>query len=561
MWAAANAVAPDEKLIVSLANTAVNRNSYRVSLKLFGLMRHHGIEMGPFSYSVLLKSHGRANNVVAVKSALAEISHRELQMDSVLLNSAIDALVRCNDLATAMRMLSDDANKPLLDVASYNTIIKGFARRGLVANAFGVIDTMKATRCSPNQVTRNTLLSACVQAGDFDRAWRLIDDKEAGLPPINSSPTTPALDASPAPPQRRNAEQNDSSSLQLTIAMTSLMSGLADAGKVDEALKLFNRMKEKNIPPSSITYASIISACFRNKECDRAREMFQSFVDDDVISLEVCNAYMSGLCNSRQAENVQLAATVLGDMLSRKLHVFPDIHSFNCLLDGLVGISNFEQAEHTMKLMHANKVRPTIASFTILMKGYSDSGQYGQAKRTFRELSRRRVRPDRIALNAFINVCVRSGDMAAAEHVVGYMEQRKGAISPSVQSYGPLIASYMRHGKFDQGWESYERMRSQGIPLNEYLMQYMTIQLSQNDGRVRTKQVQTCAQLLKDGLTDGISVKLLRKCRKKMLAELKSRRSREALNQLANEPEFRPPSEQIFDRHGWNKIDSGWRVL
>ncbi|CAN8077067.1 unnamed protein product [Agarophyton chilense] len=560
MWLVGNAVAPDEKLIVTLANIAVNRDNYRVCLKLFRLMRHHGIEMGPFSYSVLLKSHGRARNVVAVKSALSKICSSKLKVDSVLLNSAVDALVRCNDLSAAMRLIAEDDNKPLLDVSSYNTIIKGFASRGLVSDAFKVVDTMKAAQCTPNQVTTNTLLSACAHAGHFDQAWSLIDNIDFEAPKAKSVTHVPKALSSPQ--QRRGAKHNSSSSIQLTIAITSLISGLAQAGRVDEALELFSRMKEIKIPPSSITYASLISACFRCNATGRARELFQSFIGDDVISIEVCNAYMSGLCHSRQEENLKQAAAVLDDMLTRKIHIFPDIHSFNCLLDAWVSIRNFEQAELIMELMQANKIRPSITSYTILLRGYSDTGQYGDAKRAFRELSRRRLRPDRIALNAFINVCVRSGDLRAAERVVAQMEQRKGAISPSAKSYSPIIASYFRHGKFDEGWQLYERMRSQKIPLNEYLVQYMTIQLSQNnDIQGNTDQVQYCAQLLKDGLADGVNVKMLRRCRKKMLGELRSKRNREALNQLANEPEFRLVSEQIFDRHGWNQIDSGWRVF
>ncbi|PXF46895.1 Pentatricopeptide repeat-containing protein [Gracilariopsis chorda] len=570
MWLVGNAVTPDEKLIVNLANAAVHHRAYQICLKLFRLMRAHGTQMGPFSYSVLLKSHGRAGNVVAVNSVLAEIQLHHTPVDSILFNSAVDALVRCNNMGAALRLLAEDEYRPLLDVASYNTIIKGFAGRGLVADAFRVLDRMNANHCTPNDVTRNTLLLACVQAGDLDRAKSLIDatDSNGGLYQQNNpllpqqQPQHLSTASSTAKHTKPSPHQISSSSKQLRIGLTSLMAGLADSGQLDEAMRLMDHMRELHLPPSSITYAALISSCIRCKAFAQARSLFHSFVEDELVSLPVCNAYISGLCRSGQTEQVMQAAATLDAMLSGNVCVAPDVDCFNSLLDGLVRIRDFAKAEEIMEIMHSNRTfRPNIVSYTIMMKGYGDTRQYRKAKGIFREMWRRRQRPDRVALNAFIKICIRSGDRNAAIRVLEHMELKKGAVCPGIQSYSPIITSYMREDNYDKSWEVYKRMRSQGIPLNEHFIQLLTMQFFDREGHKKPKLTERCAELLKHGLNDGVNVKVLRKCRRLMLTKLPNQRSRNLLDHLANEPEFHSVSEQIFARHGWNEINSGWRAL
>lgn len=535
-------------------------------------MRAHGTAMGPFSYSVLLKSHGRARNVVAVNSVLAEIQQNQTQVDSVLLNSAVDALVRCDNMGAAMRLLAEHEYQPLLDVASYNTIIKGFAARGLVTDAFRVVDRMNANSCTPNSVTRNTLLLACVKAGDLNRAKSLlhVTDTQGQLhqqrnsQPLQKTQHVQQLSTPFTTAEQTNAPSHQvaSSSKQMRIGLTSLMAGLADSGQIPEAMRLLDRMRELKLSPSSITYAALISSCFRCKDFIQVHSIFHSFVEDKLVSLPVCNAYISGLCRSAQTEHVMQAAATLDSMLSGKICVTPDVDCFNSLLDGLVRIRYFAKAEEILKIMHSHRAhRPNIVSYTIMMKGYGDTRQYRKAKNIFREMCRRRQRPDRVALNAFIKICIRSGDRNAAIRVLEHMELKKGTVSPGIQSYSPIITSYLREGDYDESWKIYMRMRSQGIPLNEHFIQLLTLQFFDREEHKKPNLTERCAELLKHGLNDGVNVKVLRKCRRIMLTHLPNQRSRNLLDTLANEPEFHSVSEQIFARHGWNEINSGWRAL
>lgn len=566
-------VSPDERLFVGLANLAVERRAYDVSLRMFSLMRRQRIKMGPVSFSVLLKSHGRAGNVVAVKRVLNDMKRLSIELDSILLNSVIDALERCNDLTAAQNFLLDASYESLKDVVTYNILIKGFAVRGMLVEAFDIVKNMKTNGVQPNDITRNTLLSACVQAGDFDQAWQLVEemsDSKADSSIYNGN----ALSITSASPL----------SMQRTIAITSVLQGLIEVDRINEALALLADMPRRHAPPSHITYAAFITSCFRQGAINEAKSVFKSIPQSNsensyqtLRTLSVYNAYVNGLCRVDELALVEEAATVVEGMISESssdaVCVYPDVDTFNMLLEGFVGCSAYDRAEHFLTFMEAKGIKPDIVSLTIMMKGFMKSRQFGRANRMFREISIRGLKPDRIALNVFLAVCVRSGDRKSALRVLDYMERNDTGLSPCAQSYTPLISACMYSGADDELWQMYNRMRINGIPVSNYLMEYLGTYIVDRSRGSKKRVVKRNgphvdledfavrgAKLLRDGQDDGVSARVLRKYRRKMLGVFTDERLRNHFRGL-DSPELISASEKIFDKHGWNEIDSGWRVL
>ena len=174
LWAAVPAAAPDARLLVELANVAVSRRALPQSLRLFAWMDTRGITLGPVGSSVLLKTHERAGNVVAVRAALVRLREEAITFETILLNTAVDALVRCDDIAGARRLVAHPDAADLLDVTTFNTLLKGFANNARVDDAFDLAADMLTAGLRPNLVTTNTLVGVCVAARDFDLAWRLV---------------------------------------------------------------------------------------------------------------------------------------------------------------------------------------------------------------------------------------------------------------------------------------------------------------------------------------------------------------------------------------------------
>lgn len=657
------AVAPNTRLLVSLANIAVNMNAYSQCLRFFNWMTKQSLEFGPHAYSVLLKGHGRAGNIVAVNAVLQQIVESRTPVDTVLLNTAVDALVRCDHVRTAHQLLLNQTYSTVVDVTTYNTVIKGYGAKGQVSQAFSLASRMQDSGLKIAPATVNTLMSACVTAADFDTAWDLLQMYTKPLPsrfsvlPALSRPSSPTpevrqallsssnstavrdqkagnTDASilaSSAAQEKQMTSNRALSLreslsvlsvwpehqpgdistntkfeidwvdQFRIAYTTLLSGLAESGHFDDVFALLKDMCDKGIPPNSITYASLISSCLKYGEVEKAKFIFKSIptssseLKDQSCDVHVYSALISGLCRLENEEHINTALALVeaitrdhyeadsstltathvdksesevNDGFWRKSgdKVTVTVQMFNAIIEGFMRLRLLVRAEQVLRMMRRVRVFPNVASYTILMKGYADAGQYRDAKRIFRKLWQDKLKPDRVALNSFISICARSGDFEAGEKILSFMEERGGGVSPTVQSYIPLIRAYGRFGKEEQMWNAYKRMRNAGVPLNDFGIKVI-VDFIMNEGPKQKHSLDRSDRLadrsgclLRDGLDDGVSFATLRKCKSRLLSIFSDQQRRKYFGGLDSK-ELRSASETIFERHGWNDIDSRWRVL
>lgn len=652
-------LAPNARLLVSLANIAVNSNAYSQSIRFFAWMTKHSLEFGPHAFSVMLKAHGRAANITAVNAVLDQIEQSNVTFDTVLLNSAVDALVRCEQVRAAHNLLLNQTYSAIIDVTTYNTVIKGYAIKGQVSHAFNLASRMQDSGLKPTPVTINTLMSACVAAADFDTAWKLLEMYTNPLPsrfstlPSISRPPSPTpelrkalLSSSPVSPdvhlnstsddihasdthaaqekhtmsdqilsfreslrdltakQESQSEQIVSKTKseiewigQFRIAYSTLLSGLARCERYEDVFVLLKDMCDKGIPPNSVTYASLISSCLKQGQIEKAKYVFESIPDSNKSGHQFCDAHVyfaliSGLCRLESEEHINTALTLVEELtidfrgsqngasethpskrdqkqnVLMKAHhkITPTVQMFNAILEGFMQIGNLARAEQVLKMMRRARVSPNVASYTILMKGYADAGQYRGAKRIFFELWKDTLKPDRVAINAFISICARSKDFETGEKILCFMEKHRGSVSPTVQSYVPLIRAYGRFGKEEEMWNMYKRMRDAKVPLNDFGMKVIVDHVMKKvdkQGRSSSnleRLAERSGHLLRDGLNDGVSIAVVRQCKNKLLSVFSDAQRRRYFGGL-DSGELRSASETIFERHGWNDIDSGWRVF
>lgn len=652
-------LAPNARLLVSLANIAVNSNAYSQSLRFFAWMTKHSLELGPHAFSVMLKAHGRAANITAVNAVLDQLEQSNVAFDTILLNSAVDALVRCEQVRAAQHLLLNQTYSAIIDVTTYNTVIKGYATKGQVSQAFSLASRMQDSGLKPTPVTINTLMSACVAAADFETAWELLGmytnplpSRFSTLPPISrppsptpelkkallsSSPVSPdallnsrsddvhvsdthaaqekrtisdrissfrkSLDDLTARPESQSEQTVSRTKFeiewigQFRIAYSTLLSGLASCGRYDDVFALLKDMCDKGIPPNSVTYASLISSCLKQGQIEQAKYVFESIPGSNKPGHQCCDvhvyfALISGLCRLESEEHINTALTLVEELTTdtrgsqsgtpethlskcgRKQNlsikprhkITPTVQMFNAILEGFMQIGNLARAEQVLKMMRRVRVFPNVASYTILMKGYADAGQYRSAKRIFFELWKDTLKPDRVAFNAFISICARSKDFEAGEKVLCYMEKHRGSASPTVQSYVPLIRAYGRFGKEEEMWNMYKRMRGAKVPLNDFGIKVIVDHIMNKADKQRRslsnleRLAERSGHLLRDGLNDGVSIAVLRQCKNKLLSVFSDVQRRRYFGGL-DSGELRSASETIFERHGWNNIDSGWRVF
>lgn len=466
-----------------------------------------------------------------VRRVVQDALDGRVPVDPVLFNSAVDALVRVDLGQQARQLVADPRHCSSLDVRTYNILIKGLCAEDRLDEAFDVMNAMSSKGFSPNDVTRNILVAACAERGQLEQARDLM----AGM--LGGGKGT-----------------------QRNIGMTALVGGLAGNGMGGEAKNLVGNMGDG---ADEMTWAVLIGGLLKDGNLKEAWEVFEQGNGGE----KACTAMVGGLCANGNVDWVERGAEVVCRRWKAGGKVRVDL--CNLVLKGFVRAGDVERAHEFMKTIEEEGLKPDVVSFTIMMKGFTDARMYRKSKRMFRELTRRGIVPDRVALGTLITTCTRSRDVQAAEKVLEFMERKGGVISPGIHEYAPLIWSYMRDGSEMEVWRTYRRMREKKVGLSGYLVHMLTefvVQVGTDILRRGTHQMDmdtvavAGANLLRDARADGVDGKVLRRCRRKMLgvfSETKARRHFRGLDY----PDMQSASEKIFEKHGWNDIDSGWRVF
>lgn len=161
---------------------------------------------------------------------LERLQARGCQADVFARNRALALCMNSRAFDLAQKIADSVPNVPM-DAIAYNTLMKGFANVGDLANCFGKYGEMRRAQIMPNEMTFGILLDACIDDKQMDYARRVFSDlRESGL------------------------------SLNV-ILYTTFIKGLVNAGELDEAMEILDEMCAKSTAkPDLVTFSTLVKA-------------------------------------------------------------------------------------------------------------------------------------------------------------------------------------------------------------------------------------------------------------------------------------------------------------
>jgi len=415
----------------------------------------HAPPLSPVAYSILLKGYGRLRDVQNVRMILSHAGMNGVEPDTVMLNSAIDAFVNCNDLETAQdifRYMKDPQyeghelskynslfvadTRPAANRRTHNTILKGLAKMGEKDAAMKLSHDMKTNSLWDN-VTTNTLVSAAVKACDFELAESILANHTAALEPNGKKLRHPNVEA-----------------------YTELLDGYAKASQLDKALGVLQLMSHRGVEPNEYTYTCVVGGLARAKKVDQALRILQYMQSKNIKPPVVTyNAFISGLVAHPVIESgpeasdtdslmhyVSEAIKVLSRML--KNGVNPNPVTVSVLVDGLGRCEPPRLAEAKAIVIKLQKdgiiADGDLRVTTALIRACGAGNDLKGALENFRQLNKLDV----VAVNAFLDACCRCEKAKLAfETFDHYFGEKSGSmLTPDVITYTILIAALLKQG-------------------------------------------------------------------------------------------------------------------
>jgi pentatricopeptide repeat protein len=436
----------------------------------------HAPPISAVAYSILIKGYGKLMDLRNVEMLLEQARANQVESDTVMLNSLLDAYIKCNNLDKALDLfelmktpsttndgaavvnrslshhfLFSEGSTARPNRRTYNTVLKGLGSSGSLEAALELSREMEQ-QSMWDAVTTNTLVQAAVSHGEFELAENILDQHTVTIWDKTASGQHPNVEA-----------------------YTNLLDGHAKSGNLTRALDTLRQMEERGVESNVVTYTCIIGALAREKKTEQAKKMLSYMqANGHQPSVVTYNSFISGLVGKELApdfafdnasidSHVDEAILLLRDMLKHGLR--PNAVTVSMLLNafGKCERPRVEEAKALVKKLEADNI--VTANNTVIATVLVQVCGIGEDFTGACEAFRRVQSPDVAAVNAFLDACSRCNmDSALMQCFQRYFQGRKRILNPDIISYSTAIASLLKKNtilRSRQARALYEEMKRQ----------------------------------------------------------------------------------------------------
>ncbi|CAI0388800.1 unnamed protein product [Linum tenue] len=189
-------------------------------------------------------------------------------------NTLLDGYARLGDVESAELLFNQ---MPAKDVISWTTMINCYSQNQKFREALGVFNEMTKNEVIPDEVTLASVISACAHLGALDLGKEIHHyvmqngfdlDVYVGSSLIDMYAKCGSLERSLLVFYKLRHKN--------LFCWNSIIEGLAVHGYAEEALAMFSKMKTEKIKPNGVTFISILSACAHSGLVEEGRKWFES---------------------------------------------------------------------------------------------------------------------------------------------------------------------------------------------------------------------------------------------------------------------------------------------
>lgn len=328
------------------------------SVKFYNSMRREGVGPVSFTFSALLKACSLAVDVNLGTQIHAQIiSIGGFDSDLYVGNTMIDMYVKCGFLECGRRVFDempvrdviswtalivaytkcgnmDSAAKlfdglPVKDMVAWTAMVTGYAQNAQPREALDLFERMQDVEVETDEVTLVGVISACAQLGAAKYAnWVRNVAEESGFGPTDN-----------------------------VVVGSALIDMYAKCGNVEEAHKVFDRMKERNV----FSYSSMIIGFAMHGRAIAAIKLFEEMVKTEIKPNTV--TFVGVLTACSHAGFVEQGQHFFA-MMERCYGVVPSADHYACMVDLLGRAGRLEEA---LQLIKAMPVKPHAGVWGALL--------------------------------------------------------------------------------------------------------------------------------------------------------------------------------------------------
>ncbi|XP_077225361.1 pentatricopeptide repeat-containing protein At2g33680-like [Tasmannia lanceolata] len=260
------------------------RNS-REALRLFYQMHRTGLRANPVAFAVILQGCADLAAIEPGKQIHAYVLKMGLISD-ICLGSALVSMYAKSGYTDGARKVFDEMS--IRDDVLSNAMITGYSQIGNRDRAFEVFELMKWEQVNQDYFSYVGVLSVCASSAALMQGMcvhalvvhsGLESDVSVGNALVDMYAKCGSI--------RESWDVFKKMKVRDLVSWNAMVSGFAQHGCANEALKLFEEMQMEGVKPDHITYIAVLSACSHVGLVDEGIIRFKSMKEDSgVMALE-----------------------------------------------------------------------------------------------------------------------------------------------------------------------------------------------------------------------------------------------------------------------------------
>lgn len=444
------------------------------------------------AYMTILRVYAKQQNAAKSIDILKGMEAQGMKPDNLILNTVLSTCVNAGKVDDASTLAFEFAAKDrtLVDVISFNTVVKGLAQQGRFDDALKILDRMseQIPPVTPNAVTFNTVMDAAVRGGKLREAWRVLQSmKKVGLTPdkYTCSILVKGLKDPNSPPSKELIEdclelvcqvgeiddanlsdvllhclldaciQSNQSELMMSVfeQMTAKMKkrsantfgaiirALGQTNDLSGCFRIWQQMLTQGVEPNTSSLAPLMDACFVNNEPNRAFDAFEQALDwfgarNQKVAPSLYMCMVRALCKAKEPER---ALGTYHEMLRIRVQ--------EAAAPAPPGLGAAADATTT---------KQESATLSMLVRGLVDTGNLDGAFLVLADMRRQGYEADESIFNAFLNACFREENADLAKNIFEDMEKR--GIKPNTTTFSLLVKIFGRCRRLEEAFATVEKM-------------------------------------------------------------------------------------------------------
>lgn len=369
------------------------------SMEVFWDMLDHGVEPNGFTLSAVIKACSELGDLRLGRCFHAMVVVRGFCWNHVIISALIDMYGRNYGVEDARRMF-DELLEP--DAICWTSVISAMTRNDLYEQALAFFYLMQRNHgLSPDGFTFGTVLTACGNLG------RLKQGKE-----VHAKVITSGLCGN-------------------VVVESSLVDMYGKSGSVNEARRVFDRMKLKN----SISWSALLGVYCQNGYLESVIGLFREMEEADLYSFGT--VLRAGLAAVRQGKEVHCQYV--------RRSGWRDVIVESALVDLYAKCGCIDFARRVFNQMQVRN----LITWNSMICGFAQNGRGMEALGIFDEMIAEGIKPDYISFIGVLFACSHTGLVDQGRKYFNSMTAEYG-IKASIEHYNCMVDLLGRAGLLEE---------------------------------------------------------------------------------------------------------------